>query len=652
MKIGKEILLLSVVSVVFLAGCARGPSAPSSTGVSITSFAPELAEVESNSPLSISATVKNSGSQQADNVIAELIGLPIGSGDSDWKLSASTTNPTQAKTLFAADPDRGFPEGQEDVFIWDLTTPKKDVSQTFSFNTRVYYTYKTFSENTVRLVSLTYFRSLSSSEQTNLQKGVVSSSTTSGPLAVSVKTPQPLITGTGDIPVQITIENIGNGRVFGTQFTKPTETTLDRFTIKVEGATCAAAEFTERLLQGESRVVSCKLPVTFVVDTFRDVNIKVTLTYRYFEEAQSSVKVLKSLGITTGTVTPTPTPITGVVCGNGRCETGETTASCPADCPKGVTPPTGVSASIVTSQGELPWYKDSFFVKLTFNDPNGNLGQASRKCQYSTTGKSDFVTLSCSGTTDSRDVQITVGEAAGNDCRTEGQQACIVRAKIVDASNNLVSTSIAEKPFNIDRTKPQFQTVDGSIIRANPTVIRVGQAVSYSATVTDGGGSQLSKCVLSVDGAPQTQAGSMTISGSTALQSYTRQTAGSFTVKIECEDLAKNSEFKEQQFSTEVVVPLRSNPSPTGTVSGATQTLSLKTDEQATCRYSTTAGTAYDSMPTTQQFTAAADSGATTYTHTKSVSDLTAGSKTFYVRCIDTSGNKNADDFSITFTVS
>jgi hypothetical protein len=93
--------------------------------------------------------------------------------------------------------------------------------------------------------------------------------------------------------------------------------------------------------------------------------------------------------------------------------------------------------------------------------------------------------------------------------------------------------------------------------------------------------------------------------------------------------------------------PTCSNGSPTGTLtSGTTQTtLSLTTNESATCRYSTTPGTAYASMPNTFSTT-----GGTT--HSQTITGLSDGdSKTYYVRCQDEAGNPNTDDFEISFSV-
>jgi hypothetical protein len=98
---------------------------------------------------------------------------------------------------------------------------------------------------------------------------------------------------------------------------------------------------------------------------------------------------------------------------------------------------------------------------------------------------------------------------------------------------------------------------------------------------------------------------------------------------------------------SDITPPVRTNGKPTGGLaSGTTQTnLSLTTDENATCRYATTAGVAYGSMPNTF-----ASTGATT--HSTPVTGLAdGGTYNYYVRCQDTAGNASPDDFLISFTV-
>ena len=97
----------------------------------------------------------------------------------------------------------------------------------------------------------------------------------------------------------------------------------------------------------------------------------------------------------------------------------------------------------------------------------------------------------------------------------------------------------------------------------------------------------------------------------------------------------------------DTTAPILSNGQPTGQLSaGTTQTtLSLTTNEQATCKYSTTANVAYSSM--TNSFTT---TGSTS--HSTTISGLTNGiTKTYYVRCKDNAGNANTNDYPIIFSV-
>jgi len=100
--------------------------------------------------------------------------------------------------------------------------------------------------------------------------------------------------------------------------------------------------------------------------------------------------------------------------------------------------------------------------------------------------------------------------------------------------------------------------------------------------------------------------------------------------------------------SLDTAPPGLSGGSPSGAQSaGTTQvTLSLTTDEAATCRYSTVANTPYASM--TSDFTTAGN-----ISHSTTITGLSNGSSyTYYVRCIDTSNNPNTSDYPISFSIS
>lgn len=92
--------------------------------------------------------------------------------------------------------------------------------------------------------------------------------------------------------------------------------------------------------------------------------------------------------------------------------------------------------------------------------------------------------------------------------------------------------------------------------------------------------------------------------------------------------------------------PLRSNPAPTSSLAAGTTaaSLSLDTDEAATCRYATSAGTRFDDMPSTFDVTGGS-------AHSANVPVADGVTYAFFVRCRDGVGNTHGDDLAIAFGV-
>ena len=124
------------------------------------------------------------------------------------------------------------------------------------------------------------------------------------------------------------------------------------------------------------------------------------------------------------------------------------------------------------------------------------------------------------------------------------------------------------------------------------------------------------------------------------------------TFYIRCQDTAGNVNTNDYLITFTVDVPdttspVRSNGQPANDLpSGTTQTtLSVTTNENATCRYSQVTETSYEAMPNTFSTT-----GATT--HSSSITGLTDNTTyTFYLRCKDIAGNANTNDYLISFSV-
>lgn len=99
--------------------------------------------------------------------------------------------------------------------------------------------------------------------------------------------------------------------------------------------------------------------------------------------------------------------------------------------------------------------------------------------------------------------------------------------------------------------------------------------------------------------------------------------------------------------TSDAAAPVLSGGAPTGSQPAGTtrRTLQVTTNEAATCRYGTTAGTAYAALPT-----AFGTTGGTA--HSTEVTGLTDGtSYTYYVRCADAAGNATTADYPIAYSV-
>ncbi len=95
------------------------------------------------------------------------------------------------------------------------------------------------------------------------------------------------------------------------------------------------------------------------------------------------------------------------------------------------------------------------------------------------------------------------------------------------------------------------------------------------------------------------------------------------------------------------IPPIRVSTTPVGALTAGTASapLSLTTDKASICKYSTSANTPYESMSGTLSSNAVTS-------HSVSVSGLTAGINSFFIKCKDSMGNENSDDLSISISIS
>jgi len=328
-------LALLLLGVVFLSGCVgQPPSHEGGKGLAISSFAPDFAEIRSGERVTISAMIDNVGEYDATDVSAQLFGINI--GGTEWAISGQTKQVQTASKIRRSDATLELP-GESHQFDWSVTAPKDlRVDNTYTANLRVYYKYGTVSNTLMRLMTYDYLRSLPSEqfEEAKASTGVSQSTSSAGPLSVSFNVGnRPLVVyDNGDtFSVQMEIKNVDVGNAFDIGATYPgypgtsTLSSDDLHAVHVDITTSldincantlgAAKSGKVKLTKGETKTLFCTVTIPSKADlgNTRDYTVTVTLTYGYYIDSSTAIKVLKSEAPSTGTTPTTPSGETNTV---------------------------------------------------------------------------------------------------------------------------------------------------------------------------------------------------------------------------------------------------------------------------------------------------------------------------------------------------
>ncbi len=289
----KIVLFLLVIGVVFIAGCIGQPEEGIkgvTIGVIIKSFAPDISEIFSGDPVTFSLSVENVGEEDATNVEAALFGLGT---DWDWDKTAQSIG-----DLSKSQPQYKIPGGTGDV-QWDATSPEDlKVDNTYTAGVRVTYGYKTTAYGTIKVYNSDYLRT-KPEEAENIMKssGIATFSTTKAPITISLAgVARPLIYRELGQKSTITIQigDIGPGDPYTDKLGDMLITVND---ITVNQESCENQNFPMtgvKIPRTGQKSISCKFSLPEVSE-FTTIPIEVKLSYNYFLDGSTTVKVLKEI---------------------------------------------------------------------------------------------------------------------------------------------------------------------------------------------------------------------------------------------------------------------------------------------------------------------------------------------------------------------
>jgi len=313
----KALILLSLIFLVYLSGCINQEKKGTTTGVIIKTFKPDISEIFSGDSVVFTLTIENVGEEDASNVQAKLFGLGT---DWTWDSSKQTIG-----SLMKSDSQADIPGGTGDA-TWDATSPSGlKVDNSYTAGVRVYYSYKTTASGTIWVYNQNYLKANpTEAEEIMGSSGIASFSVTKAPVNISLSgVARPLIyrSGTQSSSLSILIDNEGQGYPYRETETDM-EITVTKFKVANTDCLTTISDTTPRLPRSGQKSISCTFNLPSEVVEYTTIPVEVELSYNYYLDGSTTVKVLKSFTPEESTTTTT-NPSTTTSTTSSRCPTGQ-----------------------------------------------------------------------------------------------------------------------------------------------------------------------------------------------------------------------------------------------------------------------------------------------------------------------------------------
>lgn len=296
--------LLALALLVFAFGCvSQGPQAPTSSGIVVGYFKPDIDSVSEGGRVTAAMLVYNGGFFPATNVIANLY-LHDGFEGATWSQSLGALQPANIELGTG---------GDSKELLWDMTAPKLTKGETtypFNFRADIGYDYQS---STKREVPVLIYDRVLELKQSGRGLPVGTSSSLDGPVSVRIATDEPIVrANSGDskeFEIKIIVTNAGPGYVKSSASVSGTGECfgdalgcVDAVSVTIpdglEFTSCGSvsgktASFSERkLVDGRQAVVSCKIRASTAQEEYTPV-LTGSILYRYHIDSSALVTVIK-----------------------------------------------------------------------------------------------------------------------------------------------------------------------------------------------------------------------------------------------------------------------------------------------------------------------------------------------------------------------
>jgi len=314
--------LLLLIVAIGIAGCAGIGSlqgggqelackgAGVTDGVTITDFSFDYDQIYGGESVGLTLTVENLGGSEGKLKSYHLFGPDFGNETMQWEITQETCNSAKTgsitdlnKTLSAPDPDLNIPGGME-TCTWTIKAPSALTVETpASFNIRTTYEYKTQFSGVLTVMTSSYLQSMPPEERKALiQSGGLSASCyTGGPIKLEAAAGTHFVdlAAGEEKTIRFKVTNVGPGYPFYGNTSNYADVKPEyMYTIHVDGGKSGPVNCTadsKVLSRGQTGTFDCIIKLTKAPTTKTDYNFQIGITYYYWQDSATTIKVLRPL---------------------------------------------------------------------------------------------------------------------------------------------------------------------------------------------------------------------------------------------------------------------------------------------------------------------------------------------------------------------